>query len=133
VPFSNFLGEGWNFPVTIDQNGQIVPSDSETSIYQAIWIILGTAKGERVMRPDFGCGIHDLVFAGNTPATAAQVAAEVKRSLMAWEPRIDVLDVRTDTDPAQPQTLLIQIRYLVRRTNTAFNMVYPFFLEVRPA
>jgi phage baseplate assembly protein W len=133
VTASNFLGQGWNFPVTIDREDQIAPSASEASIVQAIWIILGTAKGERVMRPDFGCGIHDLVFAGNTPATAAQVAAEVKRSLLAWEPRIDVLDVRTESEPGQPQTLLVQIRYLVRRTNSAFNMVYPFFLEARPA
>lgn len=127
---ANFLGSGWQFPVTCE-DGQVVASNSEQSIFEAIWIILATAKGERVMRPDFGCGIHDLLFADNSPATAAQVTAEVKRSLLRWEPRIDVIEATAQAAPSDPNVLMIQIRYLVRRTNNVFNMVYPFFLEAQ--
>jgi hypothetical protein len=127
---SEFLGVSWQFPVVLDiQENNIAMAKYEHSVRQAIWIILGTAKGERVMRPDFGCGIHDLVFAVNSAGTAGRVASEVRRALRQWEPRVDVEDVAARPDPQESNKLLIEITYQVRRTNNRFNLVYPFYLE----
>jgi phage baseplate assembly protein W len=123
-----FLGVGWGFPIGVDISGGIQTAEYEESVRQAIWIILGTAKGERMMRPDFGCGIYDLVFEVNTATTAGKVAQAVREALLIYEPRIDVRDVQV-----QPQglgdSLLINIEYEVRVTNNVFNLVYPFYLE----
>jgi phage baseplate assembly protein W len=126
---SDFLGRGWSFPVGLDDGGQVRLADGEEGIRQSIWMILGTSPGERVMRPDFGCGIHDLVFGVNNAATATAVAGAVRDALATWEPRIDVLDVYAVPDPSQPNLLLIEINYQVRSTNSRFNLVYPFYLE----
>jgi phage baseplate assembly protein W len=123
-----FLGVGWAYPVALDEEGQIAIARYEESIHQAIWVILGTAKGERAMRPDFGCGIHDLVFAPNSAGTAGRVAGEVREALLIWEPRIDVLDVQARPG-GHGEVLFVQIDYRVRATNNAYNMVYPFYLE----
>ena len=126
---NEFLGVGWQFPVGLDADGQIAVARYEESIRQAIWMILSTAPGERVMRPDFGCGIHDLVFAVNSAGTAGHVASVVRQALLQWEPRIDVLDVSASADASQPTLLRIEIAYQVRTTNNRFNLVYPFYLE----
>ncbi len=126
---NSFLGTGWKFPMGLDESSGIAMAHDEETIRQSIWMILTTAPGERVMRPDFGCGIHDLVFAPNTPGTAGQVIAEVHQALVRWEPRIDVLDVDAEPDDTQPNLLLIAISYQVRTTNNRFNLVYPFYLE----
>jgi phage baseplate assembly protein W len=126
---SEFLGIGWHFPVKVDEHNQIDRARYEEGIRQAIWLILDTAKGERVMRPDFGCGIHDLVFAINNATTAGLVAHEVREALIRWEPRIELLGVDVAPRPSEPNTLLIHIEYRVRATNNAFNLVYPFYLE----
>ncbi len=125
---ATFLGVGWAFPVSLD-NGRIAMDRYEESIRQAVWIILATGRGERKMRPDFGCGIHDLVFATNSAETAGRVATEVREALIRWEPRIDLENVDASSDPAEPSRLLIQIEYRVRSTNNRFNLVYPFYLE----
>jgi phage baseplate assembly protein W len=125
-----FLGLGWNFPIVLDEDGQVrMAPDPEEGISQSIWMILGTSPGERVMRPDFGCGIHDMVFGVNNAGTANAVAGEVREALALWEPRIDVLDVYAVPDPGRPNVLLIEINYQVRSTNSRFNLVYPFYLE----
>jgi phage baseplate assembly protein W len=127
---SDFLGLGWNFPVSLDDGGQVaMAAGGEDGIRQSIWMILGTSPGERVMRPDFGCGIYDLVFGVNNAATATAVAVAVREALATWEPRIDVLDVYAVPDPSRPNLLLIEINYEVRSTNSRFNLVYPFYLE----
>jgi phage baseplate assembly protein W len=127
---SDFLGAGWQFPVGITEPGhQIAMARYEEAIRQAIWLVLGTAPGERVMRPDFGCGIHNLVFAINSAGTAGQAANLVRQALIRWEPRIDLLDVSAAADAANPALLLIEIEYRVRTTNSRFNLVYPFYLE----
>jgi phage baseplate assembly protein W len=126
---SNFLGRGWACPIAPDERGQIATASDEESIRQSIWIILGTSPGERVMLPDFGCGLYDLIFAVNSPATAGQIERTVRDALVQWEPRIDVLDVHALADGAQPALLLIDITYEVRSTNSRFNLVYPFYLE----
>ncbi|MBP0001102.1 MAG: GPW/gp25 family protein [Cyanobacteria bacterium SID2] len=124
-----FLGVSWQFPVELDESDRIAMAKYEDSVRQAIWTILGTSKGERVMRPDFGCGIHDLVFAVNSAGTAGRVASEVRRALRQWEPRIDVENVVAFPDTREPNKLLIEINYRVRTTNNRFNLVYPFYLE----
>jgi phage baseplate assembly protein W len=124
----SFLGRGWGFPIKVDAAGKITRSEYEESVRQSIWIILGTAKGERVMRPDFGCGIYDLVFEVNSPTTAARVSHAVRDALLFFEPRIDVLDVEVRPD-ADGTVMLISIDYQVRATDNVFNLVYPFYLE----
>jgi len=123
----DFLGKGLNFPVKL-QSGHLLMAESDNSIRQAIWIILATAPGERIMRPDFGCGIHDLVFAVNDVTTRTRVAQQVRDALVLWEPRIDVLDVTVETK-GRGELLLINIQYRARTSNNLFNMVFPFYLE----
>lgn len=125
---SEFLGAGWQFPVGLGKDGQIAGAVHEDAVAQAIWTILATAPGERVMRPDFGCGIHDMVFAVNSAGTAGVIAGQVRRALLLWEPRIEVDDV-TVTSQGVGEILLISIEYRVRATNNRFNLVYPFYLE----
>ena len=121
---------GWRFPVRVhaaaEKPGPIDRASYEESVRQSIWIILGTAKGERVMRPDFGCGIYDLVFEINSPATAASVSHAVREALLFFEPRIDVIDVAVRPEG---EVMLISIDYEVRATDNVFNLVYPFYLE----
>jgi hypothetical protein len=130
VANTDFRGLGWNFPVSLDTSSQVaLASDPEEDIRQSIWTILATSPGERVMRPDFGCGIHDLVFGVNNAATATAVTSAVREALATFEPRIDVLDVYAAPDPSQANVLVIEINYQVRSTNSRFNLVYPFYLE----
>jgi phage baseplate assembly protein W len=124
-----FLGQGWKFPVGVGSTGQIGMSKYETDIQEAIWIILGTSKGERVMRQDFGCGIHDFVFATINTTTTGMIAASVREALTMWEPRMEIISVDVSTDRADEGKLLISIDYRVIRTNNEFNMVYPFYLR----
>jgi uncharacterized protein len=125
---TEFLGNGWAFPIGLDPQGQVRMAAGEEGVRQSIWTILSTAPGERLMRPDFGCGIHDLVFGVNSPGTATAVSGAVREALAVWEPRIDVLDVFAAPDPAEPSVLLIEINYQVRTTNSRFNLVYPFYV-----
>lgn len=124
----DFLGVGWTLPVEL-KNGQIEVARYENAVRQSIWMILSTAKGERVMRPDFGCDIHEKVFSPNSLGTVGQIISDVRDALIEWEPRIDVLDVDTIPDPNQPNLILIQINYQIRTTNNIFNLVYPFYLQ----
>lgn len=123
-----FLGVGWKFPVRINARGGFSYSKHEQDIEESIWIILSTSKGERVMKPDFGCAIHDYVFAPNNPATRGALVHEVQRSLAEYEPRIDVEGVRVESFPESDNQLLIYVDYTVRTTNAKRNLVYPFYL-----
>jgi uncharacterized protein len=127
-----FLGVGVAFPVRPDEQGAWPFAAYEDSVRQSILIILGTARGERLMRPDFGCGIYDLVFEPNDDTTAGHVSEAVSEALLRLEPRIDVVDVGVRTGDAA-EVLLIDIRYQVRATNNVFNLVYPFYLEQQGA
>jgi uncharacterized protein len=126
---ADFLGKGWSYPIALDDKGGIEISPGEKSIQEAIWIIIATSPGERVMRPDFGCGVHSLVFSVNDAVTLGKVAHEVSLALIRWEPRIDVLGVDTEVRE-RGEMLLINIHYRVRFTNNFFNLVYPFYLMV---
>lgn len=124
-----FLGRGWAFPVIAGRDGRIAYVAGEDAIEEAIEIILGTSPGERVMRPEFGCGIWDLVMEANTAQLHGRVQVQVREALVRWEPRIDVLDVRIESPEEQKNLLLIRIDYRVRSNNAFFNLVYPFFLQ----
>jgi len=124
-----FLGVGWKYPVKTTGGGGIAMSQYEDDIREAILIVLGTAKGERVMRPDFGCGIHDLVFAPINTATITLVQNTVREALTVYEPRIDLIKVEALADMAEEGKLLVNIDYSVRSTNSRFNLVYPFYLK----
>ena len=125
---ADFLGRGWKFPVAVAK-GSIVASGGDEKIRESILIILGTSKGERVMRPEFGCGINDLVFEVNNTATTTLVAYHVKEALLKWEPRIEVLNVFVSPDEEKRHRLNIEIDYEVKLTNSKANLVYPFYLE----
>ncbi len=125
----DFLGVGWKFPVKVDIDRKIAVSKYEEDIKEAIRIILGTAKGERIMRPDFGCGIHELVFAPINTTTITQVENNVREALIKYEPRIDVLRVEVSSERSDEGQLLVSIDYAVRATNTRFNLVYPFYMK----
>lgn len=127
-PSRRFLGTGWKFPVRISPCGGLSYASGEQSVEEAIWILLGTARGERQMLPRFGCGIHDLVFAPNSATTRGNVQHLVKDALTEWEPRIDVLDVSVRAAESEENTMLIRVDYRVRSNNTFANLVYPFYL-----
>lgn len=128
-PAKTFLGVGWAFPPHLEPDDTLALAAYEADIYQAIWIILGTNPGERVMRPEFGAGLGTFVFEPVNTATLALVKTRVENALVDWEPRIDVVEVKVTTDPAQRNTLLIEVSYRVRATNTLHNLVYPFYLQ----
>jgi phage baseplate assembly protein W len=123
-----FIGSGWAFPMRVDSGGGIALVSREREIEESIRIVLGTAPGERPMRPEFGCGIHDYVFAPADSTTAGRIAFEVTTALERWEPRIEVLDVDVDIDPDDRTTLFIDIRYAIRGTNDPRNLVFPFYV-----
>jgi phage baseplate assembly protein W len=125
---AGFLGVGWKFPVNMDTRGKIQMSEYEEDIREAIWIILATSKGERVMRPDFGSGIHEFVFATVDIATIGFIESSVREALAMYEPRIEVLNVEVSTEEIHQGKLLISIDYRVLDTNSEFNLVYPFYL-----
>ncbi len=133
-----FLGVGWWFEMgaeggrpglAVEPDGALRLAQYDESVRQSIWIILSTARGERVMRPDFGCGIYNFVFETNSAATAGKLVQEVRRSLLLHEPRIDVHEVQVQAAGDDGEVILISIDYQVRATNNSFNLVYPFYLE----
>jgi len=123
-----FLGMGWKFPLQVTPSGGIATSAEEDRIEESIFLILATAPGERLMLPDFGCGIHDLVFSPNDTGTISKIIDLVRRALTTYEPRIDVLDVSAETSSGQPNLLLIRVDYRIRDNNSMKNLVYPFFI-----
>ena len=124
----NFLGQGWAFPLGVDGTGGIAMSRGENDIENSILTILGTAKGERVMRPEFGSSIHDFIFAPNNATTHGLLGYHVRDALAFWEPRIEVTDVDVAADESNPSRVLINISYTVITTNDNRNLVYPYYL-----
>lgn len=125
-----FLGIGWKFPVKVNNiNGKILMSEYEEDIRESIWIILATSKGERVMQPEFGCGIHDFVFATLSMTTVGLVESNVREALIKWEPRIDLDEVKVIPAQGTLGKIEININYRIRTTNNEFNLVYPFYLQ----
>jgi phage baseplate assembly protein W len=129
-----FIGRGIAFPLRVDATGGLAVVEREREIEEAIRLILATSEGERPMRPDFGCRIHDHIFASPDQETRGRIAHEVRQSLRRWEPRIDVRSVEVTPDPGEPSTLFIDISYAIRGTNDPRNLVFPFYTipEERP-
>ena len=123
-----FVGAGWSFPLRTNATGSIALSSGNRELEEAIALVLGTAPGERPMRPEYGCAIHDFVFAPADATTAGRIGYEVRASLDRWEPRIEVTDVEVTIDPADAATLYVDVRYVQRGTNNPRNLVFPFYL-----
>lgn len=126
---NNFIGSGFAFPMHVNVLGGTGMSEEDANIRQSMMLILGTAPGERLYRPEFGCAIHDILFEPNTMLTAAKIEYEVKRSLLAFEPRISDVEVRAMPDDDEPTRMNVSISYIIRKTNTTANLVYPFYLR----
>src|SRR3954467_1917070 len=125
---TDILGSGIAFPLQVDRRGGIALARDERDIAQAIQLILGTAPGERPMRPEFGCGVHDFVFDSIDANTIGNMEQAIREAPARWEPRIEAKNVAFDAAEAPSGLLTIDITYEVRATNTACNLVYPFYV-----
>jgi uncharacterized protein len=123
----DFVGAGWAFPLGTDATGGVALVVREREIEQAIRLILGTARGERPMRPEFGCRIHDHVFGPANGATAGQIAYDVREALERWEPRITVQDVGVAFDAVESGKLYVDVGYVIADSNDPRNLVFPFY------
>jgi phage baseplate assembly protein W len=125
---TEIIGSGLAFPLQVDRRGGIALARDEQDIDQAIQLILGTAPGERPMRPEFGCGVHDFVFDSIDANTVGRMEEAIREALDRWEPRIQVQSVEFDLSAADNGLLTIDIGYTVRATNNERNLVYPFYV-----
>lgn len=123
-----FVGRGWSFPVRADATGRIALSGDAREIEESIRLILATAPGERPMRPEFGCAVHDYVFAPADATTAGAIGDAVRTALRFWEPRIDVTGVGVTFDSVDVGVLLIDVGYRIRGSNDPRNLVFPFYV-----
>lgn len=123
-----FLGAGWKFPLQVTPKGGIAAAVGESRIEESIYLILSTARGERVMLPDFGAGIHDFVFAPNNAMTLNMIAQSAREALTLHERRIDVIEVSATSAAEQPNLVLIRVTYRIRANNAVGNLVYPFYI-----
>jgi uncharacterized protein len=130
-----FIGSGVGYRpgrgVYVNGEGGLGIMHAEQDIAKSIFIILSTAPGERVMRPDFGCGIHDLVFSTPSPQLFGLVSYYVEQALGRYEPRIEVLSVNSDVDANSQERLMVDISYRLVQTNREHNLVYPFYIIPR--
>jgi phage baseplate assembly protein W len=124
----NFLGSGWKFPPRLDSRGRIELVHQEQDVEEAIRMILMTRPGERPMRPEFGCRIHELAFDPNDAATAGLARRYVQEALLRWEPRIQVLNILAGPDTRNPDRLLLDIDYKLIATQDRRNLVFPFYV-----
>ena len=113
---ADLYGQGIGFPPRVAANGQLIWSAGELNVRESICIILRTRPGERLMRPDFGCGLDRYLFEPNTTSTLRLIQEEIKRALARWEPRIRLNDVRVGTNPADPRAVDITILYTLIAT-----------------
>lgn len=125
---TDIVGRGWHFPPKIGSQGGLALTHDRNEIEQAMNIIIKTVPGQRVMRPTFGCRIHELIFAPNNQTTAAQAARYVKDALLMWEPRIVITDVQTHIDRDMADCLLVEVNYIVKSTGDPRSLVFPFYL-----
>ena len=128
---AQFIGRGWSFPLRVDSSGAFALSGGEDDVAEAIKLILGTSPGERPMRPEFGCAVHDLVFDTVDASLAGRAATLVSAALTHWEPRIEVLSVTARPDDGGggdgPPVLRISVDYRISATNDRRNLVFPFY------
>jgi uncharacterized protein len=125
----SYLGKSWRFPVAINLTGGLSSSSLEENVRESIFIILGTAPGERVKRPQFGCRIHDLMFDPNNVITAARSEYYCEEALLKYEPRLEDVTVKAEPNAAEPNRLDIRITYKIIGQTHEKNLVYPFYLR----
>ncbi len=125
---TDFIGRGWAFPIRTNANGGIALVSREREVAEAVRLIVSTTPGERPMRPEFGCRIHDYVFSAADSTTATAISAEVTRALTQWEHRINVEDVIVLYTAEDPTVLYIDIKYRMKQTNDRHNLVFPFYV-----
>ncbi len=125
---NDIVGRGFAFPPQIDSQGKLALTANESELNQAIQVILNTAPGERIMRPDFGCRIQELIFEPNNEETQARAVRFVKEALAIWEPRVDVNEVRANADAHNMGVMLIEVFYTVKGIQDARSLVYPFYI-----
>ena len=125
----DFLGKGLRFPVSVNLNGGVSSSVLEENVRQSIFIILGTAPGERIYRPDFGCRIHDLMFEPNNAITAAAAGVYCEEAIYKYEPRIESVTCRARPNVDEPNRLDVRLEYVIAGKNEKKNLVYPFYLK----
>jgi phage baseplate assembly protein W len=123
------IGKGWSFPIKVSAKGGLSWSEGPSRIQEAIWIVISTALGERLMRPDFGAGVQDFVFQPNSAIERATLASAIQEALVKSEPRIELQAVRVEESPDQESQVLVGVDYRIRATNELFNMVYPLYLQ----
>ncbi len=123
-----FVGAGWAFPLRADTTGGIALVSGVREIEESIRLILATAPGERPMRPEFGCAVHEYVFAPADASTAGDIAYAVRVALERWEPRIELEGIGVRFDEVDQGTLYILISYAIRGTNDPRNLVFPFYV-----
>jgi hypothetical protein len=123
-----FVGSGWAFPLRTDPTGRVALVSGTEEVEQSIRLILMTAPGERPMRPEFGCAVHDYVFAPADASTAGDIAYAVRVAINRWEPRIDLGDVTVRFDAVDRGVLYVDIEYSLRGTNSPRNLVFPFYV-----
>lgn len=117
----DFLGRGWAFPFEVDPStGAVAMSEYEENIKQCLTLIIGTKPGERQMMPDFGCRIHEMMFAPNTLATSELISSHVARAIARWEPRVEVTSVDAWPDPGG--TVRVKVNYVVKSTRTEADL-----------
>jgi len=127
TPAKDFLGTGWAFPIGVDARGRVSLVRRERDVEEAMMMILLTPVGQRVMRPDFGCRIHELVFAPNDPSTEGLAVYYVEQALARWEPRILLREVTASSDPTSPERLLVRIEYEIKASYDRRTLVFPFY------
>lgn len=116
------------WPMTVDHTGSIALTSGEPDLDRSIHLVLMTAPGERLMRPEFGCKIWDLLFEPINPNLLGRIAEAVRKALLRWEPRITVTNVKSIPDPDDNGLVRVEIQYVVRTTNDRRNLVYPFYV-----
>ena len=127
-PGRAYLGQGLAFPLRVTAHGRLATARAEAKIEQSVWLIMASATGERVMRPSYGCGIHDMLFEPNNGSAQSRLADHVRQALSRQEPRIAVLDVTTDSSPSDPSAVLIRVDYRIHENNSIASVVYPYYV-----
>jgi uncharacterized protein len=125
----DFLGTGWAFPVLPDPSGRLRYASDEASIQDCLLVLVQTATGERVMRPDFGTTAPTLVFAPGSPANLRMLENSITDAIQAYEPRVQLVSVVAEPTPGQENQVVVSVNYQIRRTNTKANLVFPFYLD----
>lgn len=125
-----YLGRGMKFPPQVDAvTGRFKQVSYEEDIKEAIYILLMTSKGERVMLPDFGCDIQKFIYDIPSSTYVSLLKIEILDALVKWEPRISNIEIEIDTAELSNAKVLIKLQYLVRTTNHSDNLVFPYYLE----